>query len=151
MSKNRILQITLIPAGILVASVSFFVVKTVITTIIAIVVFAWPTNSRDNADPTRRTEMAQITREWGQLAPFPKTAQDFTIYTEGNSFTRTFRGSFTDTPENIKAWLDNSKGVKEGKTESPNHYILKMGGGANYGEVIVSPDGTTVTFRVSWS
>lgn len=151
MNKDRKLQIILIPAGILVAGVSFFAINFIVSIIAAIVVFAWPTNDRDNANPETQAEMKRLTRQWGQFAPFPKTAQDFTIYTEGNSFTRTFRGSFSDTPENIKAWLESSKGVKNGEIESPGHYILEMGDGASYGEVIVSPDGTKVTFRVSWS
>lgn len=109
-----------------------------------------PTNEWENRSPASQAEMAAITREWGRLAPFPKTARDFTIRTEGNMFTRGFRGSFRDTPENVRAWLDASPGAMEG-TRKEGRIFLEMGDGAQYGEVEVSPDGTEVKFRVSWS
>ncbi len=118
---------------------------------VAVVIFTFPTNDRDNANPSKRAEMVNLTLEWGRLAPFPTSAKEFNIFTEGNSFTRTFRGSFTDSPSTIKAWLDASPGVTEGKKNHDETIVLKMGGGANYGEITVSSDGTHVTFRVSWS
>jgi len=121
-----------------------------ISILIVLLVFTWPTNDRDNANPQTRQEMVEITREWGMLAPFPPTAKDFKIKTEGNMFTRNFVGSFSDSPEVIKAWLDASPGVTKGKIEGET-IVLEMGGGANYGTVTVSADGTRVTFRVAWS
>ncbi len=117
--------------------------------------FAWPTNDRANASRGAHQEMIPIACEWGRLAPFPATAQDFTIYTEGNMFTRTFKGAFSDSPEVIAKWLADSPGVVEGEAEvredQSTLYILKMGGGASYGEIEVSPDKTRVRFRTSWS
>jgi hypothetical protein len=115
-----------------------------------IFVFNYPTNDRDNANPETRKEMTATTLEWGRLAPFPSTAKDFTIRTEGNSFTRTFRGAFSDDPATIRAWLKSSPGVMEGE-KNGNTYELKTGEGASYGTIEVSPDGSRVTFRVSWS
>jgi hypothetical protein len=117
----------------------------------SLVFLALPTNDRDNANPDKEPEMIRCTLEWGRLAPFPETAKNFDIYTEGNSFTRTFRGSFTDAPENIQTWLRSSPGVMEGARKEENQYILKTGEGSAYGEISISPDGSKVTFRVSWS
>ncbi|HVE16898.1 MAG TPA: hypothetical protein VNB29_09175 [Chthoniobacterales bacterium] len=118
-------------------------------------VFLAPTNARDNADPGKRAEMTDISRRWGQLAAFPATAKDFSIHTEGNMFTRTFRGSFAAEPAVILQWLKDSRGVSQGQQEEQSDkstkYILKTAEDASYGEVIVSPDRTHVSFRVSWS
>lgn len=119
--------------------------------VVGFVVFTFPTNKRDNANPEKKVEMSELTLEWGRLTPFPKTAKDFEIYTEGNSFTRTFKGSFTDTPEHIKAWLLSSPGVTEGKKSSDGKYILKTSEGVAYGEVVVSPDSQSLMFEVAWS
>src|SRR5260221_5338364 len=112
------------------------------------------TNSRVNSNPAKQAEMIELTLKWGQLAPFPHS-NDFFIHTEGNSFTRTFRGSFSDSPEIILKWLKESPGIADGTFETlPDKsvkYILKTGGGASYGEVFVSPDQSHVSFRVSWS
>jgi hypothetical protein len=96
--------------------------------------------------------MIECTLLWGRLAPFPATARDFTIYTEGNSFKRTFRGSFVDTRENIEKWLAACPGFTEGKEDaSEGIRVLKMVEGASYGTIEVSEEGTKVTFRASWS
>jgi hypothetical protein len=103
----------------------------------------------------QRGNMIECTMKWGRLAPFPKIAKNFTIETEGSAFTRTFIGSFSDTPETIQKWLKDSAGIQEGSQEihlgKTHRYILKTGEGAAYGEVRVSTDGTTVDFKVSWS
>ena len=118
-------------------------------------ILALPANDRDNTDPGKRVEMVRLATEWGRLAPFPATARHFAIHTEGNMFTRTFRGSFVDTTEVISKWLYDSRGISEGKSEiqpdKSTEYVLVTGGSASYAEVIVSPDGTHVSFRVSWS
>lgn len=107
-----------------------------------------PGNERINADPANRPEMVRVTLEWGRLAPFPETAREFQIHTEGGSFTRIFRGSFVDTAENIRSWLTSSPGVRDGKEEKEGVHILKTGKGDTHGEVIVAPDGSNVTFCV---
>lgn len=71
-----------------------------------------PSNSRDNQNPAKQAEMVQITLEWGQLAPFPAKAQNFFIYTEGNSFTRSFRASFNASDKEIENWIAESPGQR---------------------------------------
>ncbi|HEY8900682.1 MAG TPA: hypothetical protein VIM61_09750 [Chthoniobacterales bacterium] len=138
----------LIGAGILTLAFAVFI-------FCCIALFLLPTNDRDNANPTKKTEMVDLSIRWGQLAPFPSSSQNFSIHTEGNSFTRTFRGSFTDSPQIISQWLKDSRGVSEGTSEiqpdKSTKYILRTAEGASYGEVIVSPDQSHVSFRVSWS
>jgi hypothetical protein len=99
--------------------------------------------------------MTDCALKWGQLAPFPKEAHDFTIETEGNMFTRTFIGSFSAPPTGIRNWLLMSPGIKACKMEtlpdSSTSYVLQMADGASYGKVIVSMDQTHVSFKVEWS
>ena len=133
-----------------------FVVLSVLGLIVAgavcliIFLLSFQTNDRDNRN-SNKSEMIRCTLDWGRLAPFPVTVKDFDIHTEGNSFTRTFRGSFSDTSENIQKWLNSSLGVSEGTKDQDGTIILKTGEGASYGQITVSPDGTHVVFRVSWS
>jgi len=108
-------------------------------------------NSEDNRDPMKREEMVRVSLLWGRLAPFPESATKFTIRTEGTMFTRTFIGSFSDSPENIQKWMDASPGILEGQKKDSDTYLLKMGEGAQSGEVILSPDRTRVRFLISWS
>ena len=114
-----------------------------------------PSNERDNNDPAKRKEMVQLSTEWGRLASFPESKRNFVIKTEGNAFTRSFRGSFSDSSDVIKQWTLSSPGIQEGKIEATDdgstHYILKMGSGATYGEVIISSDNQDVTFYIAWS
>ena len=121
----------------------------------SIAAFLEPTNDRDNADPAKRKGMIQLSTEWGRLAPFPDSKRNFTIKTEGNVFTRSFRGSFSDSPDAIHQWVLESPGIQEGEIEPTNdgstQYNLKMGSGASYGEVIISSDGEGVMFYVAWS
>lgn len=112
-------------------------------------------NERDNRDPVKRLEMARVTYEWGRLAEFPESKIEYTIQTEGSSFTRAFRGSFRADPDVIQRWILDSPGIQEGAKEpmsdQSSRYILKMGGGASFGEVIVSSDQSEVSFYVTWS
>jgi len=114
-----------------------------------------PTNEIDNALGLNRQSMIDCTLKWGQLAPFPQEIRDFHIKVEGNMFTRGFRGSFSAQPEIIQTWLKESPGVRDGQHETQpdgsSHHILKPGEGASYGELIVSPDQTHVSFHVYWS
>lgn len=114
-----------------------------------------PTNEIDNALGLHRGTMIKCTLEWGRLAPFPKTAQDFDIWTDGTMFTRTFLGSFSDTPAAIDEWLKQSPGVQEGQSEIMSdqsvRYVLKTGEGAAYGEVIVTPNHSHIYLKVYWS
>ena len=120
-----------------------------------ILLLIWPTNARDNVSSARRTDMANLSIRWGRFAPFPITASDFSIRTEGSPFTRTFIGSFNDSPQVVALWLENSPGIIDGEStvepDGTTNYKLRTGEGASYGEVIVSPDKSHVSFQVSWS
>lgn len=106
-------------------------------------------NALDNAS------MIATTLEWGQLAPFPESARNFEIRTEGSMFTRTFIGSFEDDPETISNWLNDSPGAQQGTSEvlpdGSTKYDLKTGGGALWVRVFVTRDGGRVDFRAVWS
>jgi hypothetical protein len=144
---RKLIRVAIVIAGLLAAYVAGA---------LSVVVFVllMPTNARDNADPSMRPEMVRVTVEWGRLAPFPATARDFVIKTEGNMFTRSFRGSFTDTPEHIEAWLATSPGVSRAyctQTSMGETCRLQTSERVSYGEVVVSPDKSRVTFYVAWS
>lgn len=97
----------------------------------------------------------ECTLEWGRLAPFPTSAEQFSITTEGNMFTRGFHASFTARPAEIEQWLQQSPGTREVSPTIPatgiRHFQIAPGGGAQRAEVTV--DGTTnrVSIYVSWS
>ena len=145
------LRYALIPFGILV-TISLI-------GICALWLFIIPSSERNNAETKERPEMIRCTLAWGRLSNFPETAKNFEIHTTGDSFTRAFQGSFSDTPENIQKWLQSSPGVTEGvkiegvteQDKAEEEIILKTGEGASHGEIILSPNGSHVVFHVSWS
>ena len=114
-----------------------------------------PQNERDNRNSARKTEMVEITLKWARLAPFPQEAENFNIYTEGNAFTRTFKGSFTASEETIKIWVEQSPGLQDAKidaiSEKKKKYIIPPGGGANYAEVVIDYETGKIEFKASWS
>jgi hypothetical protein len=140
------------PSYFLIASAILLVGGTILFCGVGSVI---PSNDRDNRNPKKKIEMMQITLLWGGLAPFPDSAKDFVIKTQGNNFTRRFAGSFNDSSEVIRKWLQNSPGVQEGRSEvlpdKSTRYLLKTREGASYGEVIISSEGTHVEFKVEWS
>jgi hypothetical protein len=98
--------------------------------------------------------MVRTTLQWGRLAPFPATARDFGIRAEGGLFTRSFRGSFSDTPAHVEAWLAASPGVSSAdctKVAEGARCVLRTTRDVGYGELVLSPDKSHVTFYVSWS
>lgn len=115
----------------------------------------FPTNEMDNRNLKKQIEMEEITLEWGRLAPFPSATEDFMIWTEGNSFSRTFKGSFTSSPTELETWIQKSPGLQDAEveqiSESTQRYIISPGAGASYAEVIINATTGTVEFRVSWS
>ena len=106
-------------------------------------------NARDNRNPDRLAEMMRLVHEVGELPPFPATATELWVQTEGNMFTRTFVGRYCDTPEAVDAWLKGAARLTE---------PLQAGGYADYdGEeqwrttLWRSGSGACVDFQVSWS
>ena len=102
-----------------------------------------------------RTSAINTTRMWGRLAPFPKSAQRFTISSEGSMFTRAFRCSFSAPASDIEQWLQQSPGTRETTpaTPSPGIRIFKIapGGGAQWAEVTVDDTEHCVAIYVYWS
>jgi hypothetical protein len=99
--------------------------------------------------------MTKLILEWGRLAPFPVSATNVTIKTEGNSFTRSFRASFKAPKRDIQAWINASPGLSETtpKEISDNkvQYTISPGGGANMAEVVIDYNLNKVEIYVSWS
>jgi hypothetical protein len=64
-------------------------------------------------------------------------------------FSRSFTGSFIDSPENIQHWLQQSPGVVEGRRLDEVKYLLKMIEESFSGELTISEKGSQVHFRFS--
>ena len=108
-----------------------------------------PNSSRNRADAI------DCTLTWGRLAPFPASAQSFTISTTGNMFTRGFRSSFTAPAADIEQWLQQSPGTRAVQPSSPSpglrHFEIAPGGGAVGAEVTVDDTNHRVSIYVYWS
>jgi hypothetical protein len=102
----------------------------------------------------RPEAMISPTLKWGRLAPFPASAKNFKITTEGGSFSRAFRASFIAPAADVQRWLRESPGTRDvtPKPESAKamRYVIDPGGGAAYAEVTVE-GGTLVKVYVYWS
>jgi hypothetical protein len=111
--------------------------------------FLSPNSSRNRASAIR------CTLTWGRLAPFPASAQNFTISATGNMFTRGFRSSFTAPAAEIEQWLQQSPGTRDVKPSSPSpgirHFKIAPGGGAQWAEVRVDDTNHCVSIYVYWS
>ena len=120
-----------------------------------IVIWITPTNALENAIPARQEPMKKIALEWARLAPFPKEAKDFRIHTEGNSFSRTFKGDFVASREVLELWIKQSPGFQDAAVtttaEGALRYIIAPGGGANSASVTINLKTGRVTFSVSSS
>jgi len=66
-----------------------------------------------------RQSAIDCTLEWGRLAPFPASAEQFSITTHGNMFTREFRASFIASPTEIERWLKESPGTRQAVPTTP--------------------------------
>ena len=102
-----------------------------------------------------RASAIDCTLTWGRLAPFPASAQSFTISTTGNMFTRGFRSSFTAPAADIEQWLQQSPGTRGIQPSSPSpgirHFEIAPGGGAQFAEVTVDDTNHHVSIYVYWS
>ncbi len=116
--------------------------------------FLMSSNSRDNQDPAKQKEMMALVLEWGRLSPFPTSATDISIKTEGGSFTRSFRVSFTAPKQDIESWIKDSPGLNETTPDelfgNKVQYIIAPGGGANKAEVTIDYGLNQVEIYVSW-
>jgi hypothetical protein len=103
-----------------------------------------------------RRSMMTATLEWARLAPFPASARDVAIHTEGNMFTRGFRAHFAAPRPDIDAWLNASPGPREASPPEliaprRRHFDIKPGGGAVHAELTVDDAAETVDVYVYWS
>jgi hypothetical protein len=99
--------------------------------------------------------MLRITLEWARLAPLPQNISDFSIRTEGSSFTRTFRSYFHASQEDIIAWVNSSPGLKDAtvftNSNGTQKYVISPGGGACCAEVVIDYQNNLVEIYVAWS
>jgi len=105
--------------------------------------------------PAFRQSAIECTLEWARLAPFPDSAEDFTITTGGSPFTRTFVVTFTAPIADIEKWLQDSPGTRDEARElqSPeqHHFEISPGGGAGFAEMNVEFKTGRVYVRTYWS
>jgi hypothetical protein len=103
--------------------------------------FSLPSNARDNQNAARQKEMMILVLEWGRLAPFPASATNISIQTEGSSFTRSFRASFSAPKQDIQTWMKASPGINQATlvelSDNKVKYIIAPSGGANSAEVTI--------------
>jgi len=126
--------------------------------LVAVAIFAGlflaSSNSSDNQDPAKQKEMMALILEWGRLSPFPVSATNVSIETEGNSFTRSFRASFTAPKQDIQSWIVDSPGLNgttpEKLSDNKVQYIIEPGAGANKAEVTIDYVSNRVEIYVSW-
>jgi hypothetical protein len=111
------------------------------------------------ADPNReltgerRDSAISATLKWGRLAPFPTSAQNVVVKTEGNMFTRSFEVHFQAPAQDIDRWIKESPGLAESTPLFENgsrKYFIKPAGGANRAEVRISNNQDVLVY-VSWS
>ena len=105
--------------------------------------------------PLFRKSAIETTLLWGRLAPFPASAKELRIHTEGSSFTRAFRVSFIAPAGDIEHWLQESSGIRDAQLTSPSsgvrHFEIKPGEGAGWAEVTVDDNQHHVSVYVYWS
>ncbi len=97
----------------------------------------------------------KTTLVWARLAPFPSSARNLHVQAKGSMFTREFIVSFEAPAVDIQAWLQSSPGTAGTQgAVSPDgnrHFSIQAGGGAQFAELTLSPDGQKVTIRAYWS
>ena len=111
--------------------------------------------SGESGAPTHNESAIECVLQWGRLSPFPSSAEEFTITTQGNMFTRGFRASFTAPAADIEQWLQQSPGTRAVLPETPlpgvRHFEIAPGGGAQHAEVTVDDTKHHVSIYVCWS
>ncbi|KPL02365.1 MAG: hypothetical protein AMK75_02895 [Planctomycetes bacterium SM23_65] len=109
----------------------------------------------DPGSPWNRESTMQTVRSWTRLAPLPSSARQLKIETRGSMFTREFIVTFEASSADVSRWLEASPGTSECmptvQADGWHKYPVTPGGGAQFSEVLVSPDGTKVRIRTYWS
>jgi hypothetical protein len=143
-NKPLLLKLTIVVASaiLFVASVAFAGL------------FLVSSNARDNQDPAKQKEMMALILEWGRLSPFPASATNISVKTEGNAFTRSFRASFNAPKQDIESWIKESPGLNETRPEEISdtkvQYIIAPDGGASRAKVTIDYGLNQVEIYVSW-
>jgi hypothetical protein len=108
-----------------------------------------------DSSPINRASALSVTRVWARLAPYPESAGRKHIEIAGSMFSREFTVEFEASPKDIQNWLKNSPGTKDvvpnHNSNGSLHYQIKPGGGAQFAEIILLNDGTTVRIHTYWS
>ncbi len=119
------------------------------------ILYFFSSNALDNQNSVKQDEMMRIVLEWGRLAPFPASATNISIKTEGSSFTRSFHASSIAPKDDIQIWLSSSPGLQgttaEEVSDNTVRYSISPGGGANLAEVTIDHSLNKVDIYVSWS
>lgn len=109
----------------------------------------------ESGTPSDMRSAIECTLEWARLAPFPASAEQLSITSHGNMFTREFRTSFIAAPAEIERWLKESPGIQEISPTTPSPGVRKFqirpGGGAQRAEVSIDDARHQVFIHVSWS
>ncbi len=92
---------------------------------------------------------------WGQLAPFPKSAQEVMVTPSGSPLTRTFHATFMAAPKDIEDWLTRSSGIRSAERSTPapgiRHFKITPGGGAQHAEATIDDNTHRIKIVVDWS
>lgn len=110
-------------------------------------------NTRDNISPIAKEQMTEITSEWARIAPIPDSKTEYNIYTEGSSFTRSFKSNFYLPKADLEKWIKQSTGLCDAEIETMENtkkYTIKPGGGAQYAEVVIDFKKCYVEIYVYW-
>jgi|GEM_PF-1180784 len=149
-NKSKQILIKIISISALLIFLAFIIYVMFILTI-----FSAPSNEKDNNDTAKKISMIKCTEEWGRLAELPDSKTEFNIYTEGNSFTRSFRCSFYLPKSDLDKWIKESSGLQDAEIKtidsSKKRYIIKPGKGANHAESTIDFQKCYVEIYVSWS
>ncbi|NJD01180.1 MAG: hypothetical protein FIA99_00960 [Ruminiclostridium sp.] len=135
--------------------IAAIIICVVIIIITLFTIYLLNSNAIDNINPIAKSFMLKTTLEWGRLAPIPKSRTEFNIKTEGGPFTRSFRSSFYLPKTDLEKWIAASPGLADAEIENINDskqkYIIKPGGGAQYGEAVIDFEKSFIEIYVYWS
>jgi hypothetical protein len=95
----------------------------------------------------------ETTQTWARLDPFPASATNLAVTTEGEMFTRGFTNTFDAPAPDIATWLATSPGTASATVETlgtHRRFAIQPGGGAQGALVTVDDATNLVTIRTYW-
>jgi hypothetical protein len=96
----------------------------------------------------------ETTQTWARLDPFPASATNLIVTTEGGMFSRAFTITLNAPPTDIAAWLASSPGTASATVETTGtlrRFAIEPGGGAQGAHVTVDDATNLVTIGTYWS